>query len=294
MFINLGSGKPNWTRFLLNFFPSKLINIIVNNINIIKTEKYNKPIMFTSICYVKGLPWWLKMVKNPPAVQEMRVQSLGQEDPLEKGMTTHSSVLAWEIPWTEEPGRLQSMGLQRVRHHREPNTFFFLTLCEKTLSHIPLTSWMLLNCSAGQELFIPFYRWGNWVVSLRSYHWSHRVRTLLSRLPDSPGTVLSPSHAYSPPINQKWCEKCSHSRSVEKLSCLMRWLLDYFKNSEQERTQKLYIHPLNNLLWFKTFIPHFCDKGQRSFLSSMDQLNGKSVIFLAKKLRPAMSDFRFL
>ena len=54
--------------------------------------------MFTSICYVKGLPWWLKMVKNPPAVQEMRVQSLGQEDPLEKGMTTHSSVLAWEIP----------------------------------------------------------------------------------------------------------------------------------------------------------------------------------------------------
>ena len=81
--------------------------------------------------------------------------------------------------------------------------FFFLTLCEKTLSHIPLTSWMLLNCSAGQELFIPFYRWGNWVVSLRSYHWSHRVRTLLSRLPDSPGTVLSPSHAYSPPINQK-------------------------------------------------------------------------------------------
>ena len=101
----------------------------------------------------------------------------------------------------EDP--LQSMRSQRVRHHWEPNTFFFLTLCEKTLSHIPLTSWMLLNCSAGQELFIPFYRWGNWVVSLRSYHWSHRVRTLLSRLPDSPGTVLSPSHAYSPPINQK-------------------------------------------------------------------------------------------
>ena len=55
-------------------------------------------------------------VKNLPAMQETRVQSLGREDPLEKGMATHSSILAWEIPWTEEPGRLQSMGWQRVRH----------------------------------------------------------------------------------------------------------------------------------------------------------------------------------
>ena len=46
--------------------------------------------------------------------QEIQVQSLGQEDPLEKGMATHSSILAWRIPWTEEPGGLQSMGLQRV------------------------------------------------------------------------------------------------------------------------------------------------------------------------------------
>ena len=56
-----------------------------------------------------------QVVKNLPAMQETRVQSLGQEDPLEKGMATHSSILAWEIPWTEEPGGLQSMGLQRVR-----------------------------------------------------------------------------------------------------------------------------------------------------------------------------------
>ena len=49
-------------------------------------------------------------------LQEMWVRSLGQEDPLEKGIATHSSTLAWEIPWTEEPGRLQSMGSQRVRH----------------------------------------------------------------------------------------------------------------------------------------------------------------------------------
>ena len=49
-------------------------------------------------------------------MQEMQVQSLGWEDPLEKGMATHSSILAWRIPWTEEPGRLESMGSQRVGH----------------------------------------------------------------------------------------------------------------------------------------------------------------------------------
>ena len=51
-------------------------------------------------------------MKNPPAMQEMQVRSLNQEDPLEKEMATHSSLLAWEIPWTGEPGRLQSMGSQ--------------------------------------------------------------------------------------------------------------------------------------------------------------------------------------
>ena len=50
------------------------------------------------------------MVKDPPAMQETQIQSLGQEDPLEKGMVTHSSILAWEIPWTEEPDRPQSIG----------------------------------------------------------------------------------------------------------------------------------------------------------------------------------------
>ena len=55
-------------------------------------------------------------VKRLPAVQETRVQSLGREDPLEKEMATHSSTLAWKIPWMEEPGRLQSMGSLRARH----------------------------------------------------------------------------------------------------------------------------------------------------------------------------------
>ena len=59
------------------------------------------------------------MVKNPPAMQELQetqFQSLGREDSLEEGVATHSSVLAWRIPWTEEPSGLQSIGLQRVRH----------------------------------------------------------------------------------------------------------------------------------------------------------------------------------
>ena len=58
-----------------------------------------------------------QMVKNLPAIQETWVRSLGWEDPLEKGTTTHSSILAWRIPWTEEPGGLLSMGLQRVGHN---------------------------------------------------------------------------------------------------------------------------------------------------------------------------------
>ena len=57
-----------------------------------------------------------QMVKNLPAMQETQVRSLDQEDPLEKGMATHSSILAWRIPWTEEPGGSQFMGLQRIRH----------------------------------------------------------------------------------------------------------------------------------------------------------------------------------
>ena len=65
-----------------------------------------------------------QLVKNLPAVQE----TLGLEDPLEKGMATHSSILAWKIPWTEKPGRLLSMGLQRVRHDRVPSTCILLCI----------------------------------------------------------------------------------------------------------------------------------------------------------------------
>ena len=68
--------------------------------------------MYTSI----GLNLVAQIVKNLPVMQETQVHSLGWEDPLDKGMATHSSILAWRHPWTEEPGGLQSMGLQRVGH----------------------------------------------------------------------------------------------------------------------------------------------------------------------------------
>ena len=60
--------------------------------------------------YSRGFPGD-QTVKNLSTMQDTRVRSLGREDPLEKGLTTHSNILAWKIPWTEEPGRLQSMGL---------------------------------------------------------------------------------------------------------------------------------------------------------------------------------------
>ena len=78
-----------------------------------------------------------QMVKNLPAMQETQVWSLGQEDPLEKGMATHSSILALENPWTEGPGGLQSLGLQRVGHDWSDfhiNTETTNTLCSKMSS----------------------------------------------------------------------------------------------------------------------------------------------------------------
>ena len=68
-----------------------------------------------------GLPCWLR--QDLPAVQESLVQSLVWEESLDKGMASHSSILAWRIPWTEEPGRLQSLGSQRVRVHHDMSCY---------------------------------------------------------------------------------------------------------------------------------------------------------------------------
>ena len=80
--------------------------------------------------------------KNPSAVQEIRFPSLGWEDPLEKEMATHSSILAWRIPWTEEPGRLQSMRLQRVGYG---HGWIFHTTLRRTVYHAKFSEKTLGN-----------------------------------------------------------------------------------------------------------------------------------------------------
>ena len=85
------------------------------------------------------------MVKNLLAMQETWVQSLGWKVTLEKGMATHSSILSWRIPWTEESGGLQSLGLQRVRHDRETNTFTFYFKEEKQVATESLKLFYLKN-----------------------------------------------------------------------------------------------------------------------------------------------------
>ena len=74
-------------------------------------------LIFNSIYVVSRASLVAQTVKNPPARQETWIRSLVWEDPLEEGMATDSSILAWRIPWTEEPGGLQSTGLQRVGHY---------------------------------------------------------------------------------------------------------------------------------------------------------------------------------
>ena len=76
---------------------------------------------------IDGTSLLAQMVKNLPAMQETQIQSLGWEDYLEKEMATHSSIPAWRIPWTEELGRLQFMGSQRVGNDLENNIFTFFT-----------------------------------------------------------------------------------------------------------------------------------------------------------------------
>ena len=93
-----------------------------------------------------------QMVKNLPAIQETEVQFLGWEDLLEKGMTTHSSILAWRIPWTEESSRLQSTGLQRVGHDYLTNTFTFShAILNKVLEHLWILVSLILEVSWNQS-----------------------------------------------------------------------------------------------------------------------------------------------
>ena len=120
--------QSNCWIFCKHFSPALNFPFYFSEIMSFKEEKFfilKKHFLsfFSFMCF--GIQWVAQTVKNLPTVQETWVQSLGQEGPLEKGMATHSSILAWRIPWTEKPGRLQSMGLQRVRHDWATNTFHF-------------------------------------------------------------------------------------------------------------------------------------------------------------------------
>ena len=89
-----------------------------------------------------------EQIKNPPAMQEtqeMQVWSLGQKDPVEEEMATHSSIFAWKIPWAEEPDCLQSIGSQRVRHHWNDLADFFKLSKEPRVTYISMSHLVLLS-----------------------------------------------------------------------------------------------------------------------------------------------------
>ena len=106
--------------------------------------------------------------KRLPAMQETWVQSLGWEDPLEKEMATHSSILAWRIPWTEEPGRLQSMGLQRVGHD-------WVTSLHFTSLHFCGWTFDLLICTE-KDVYSAGFGWNVLYISIKSSALMYYIR----------------------------------------------------------------------------------------------------------------------
>jgi len=125
------------------------------------------------------------MVERLPTMRETRIQSLSQEDLLEKEMATHSSILAWKIPWTEEPGRLQAMRSQRVRQDwvtslcNLTSPFFFLRKQTFFLALKPLFSWSLLS----RSLLTDFLKKTTFsVFVLKSKFLLHSLETSLIKL----------------------------------------------------------------------------------------------------------------
>ena len=120
----LSSSRPHTSLHLRSFRRLFISSVSEDNIIELKGEcRFTKLISwcpeqenkthFTAYLYVVLPSLAAQLVRNPPAIQETGVQSLGQDDPLDEEMATHSSFLAWRIPWTEEPGRLQSVGSQK-------------------------------------------------------------------------------------------------------------------------------------------------------------------------------------
>ena len=124
-------------RFCFGLPPSFFLGLLVTVLNSFSIANWTPSnlqdssfgiIFFFMSFYTVQASLMAQLVKNPPAMWEIWVWSLGWEDPLEKGMATHSSILSWRIPWTGEPSRLQSIGSQRVGHNWETLTFTFLSL----------------------------------------------------------------------------------------------------------------------------------------------------------------------
>ena len=102
------------------------------------------------------------VVKNPPAMQEMQemlVQSLSWEDPMEEGMATHANILAWRIPWIEEPGRIQSIGSQRVRHDWSNWACTHPLVLEQFVKRLSLLYWIFLQCCVCVYIYTHIYKY---------------------------------------------------------------------------------------------------------------------------------------
>ena len=120
-----------------------------------------------------------QMVKNVPVMQETWVWSLGQEDPLEKGMVTHSSILTWRIPWTEEPGKLQSIELKIVGHGWATNTHIHTHT--HTHTHTGLPMWLSGKESTCQRRRCRRYGFDLWVWKIP---WNRKCQPNLVFLPE--------------------------------------------------------------------------------------------------------------
>ena len=143
------------------------------------------------------------MVKNLPAMRETQVQSLGREDPLEKGMMTYSNIFAWRIPWTEEPGGPQSVGLQRVRYDWDTTEQIILLLLLRL--HSPISRPSPLSGFVG----------GKWW--LKSPNLSHHWFPLATSTPNTPTPTpvlqrLSKIHLTS--INSDWEEVVRNNKDT--------------------------------------------------------------------------------
>ena len=154
--------------------------------------------MIISVCCTK---FWaslvVQMVKNPPAMQEIWIQSLGWEYPLEEGMATHSSSLAWRIPWTEEPGGLQSMELHRIGH---------------VWAHNRILQSLAVISTPGEHL-----------AMLNHFLYSRKGVQLASS-EESPGMRLNIPQCTGPPHNKELSSpQCKQWQSSESLhSCFLK------------------------------------------------------------------------